>query len=120
MQLVDLRAALGRLAQAVRDERVVLAQERSDDEHPVQIAQLRDRHAEPRDAAELAVGGKIGPAQAEVRRALAFTPGALRQLAGEVQLFERGVRAGEDSQIPALQAPYRLFDGERPFDLFPA
>jgi hypothetical protein len=104
----------------VRDERVVLAQERPDDEHPIQGAQLGNRHAEPRDAAELAVGGKIGLAQAEVRRALAFAPGALRQLAGEIQLFERGMRAGEDPYVPALQAPYRLFDRERPLDLFPA
>ena len=54
MQHVDLRAALGGLAQAMRDQRMVLAQERADDQHAVELLQLGDRHAEPRNSVELA------------------------------------------------------------------
>jgi len=41
----NLRAALGRLAQALRDERMILAQETADDQHAVELAELGDRHA---------------------------------------------------------------------------
>src|SRR5258707_4690710 len=106
MQHVDLRAALRRLAQAVGDERMVLAQERAHDEHPVERAEIRDRHAKPRNAFELAVGREVRLAQTEVRSAAQ----ALRELAGEEELLEGGMGAREHAKVAALQGPRRLLD----------
>ena len=50
MQQRKLRALLGRLAQPLREQRMVLAQEAADDEHAVERGELGDRHAEPRRA----------------------------------------------------------------------
>src|SRR5947209_245530 len=108
MQHIDLRAALGRLAQTMGDQGMVLAQERADDEHAVERAQLRDGHAEPGNAFELAVGGEIRLAQAEIRRARGFPRDALREPAREVELLERGMGAREHAEVAALESPYRL------------
>ena len=98
MDQIDLRAALGRLAQALRDQRMVLAQEGADHQHAVERADLGDRHAQPGRAGPLAVGGEIGLAQAEVDVVAAE---AAHQLAEQVQFFERGMRRGERADAPA-------------------
>jgi len=95
VQHVDLRAALGRLAQAMRNQRMVLAQERADHPHAVERAESGDRHAEPRDAFRPAIGGEVGVAQAEIAAP------SLR----EIQLFERRMRRGEDTDVLLLQPP---------------
>ena len=63
MQHRHLRALARRLAQALRDERMVLAQEAADHQHAVELAlSVGDRHAEPRDAVAFAVarGNRTG------------------------------------------------------------
>ncbi|MNI48222.1 hypothetical protein D3C73_1027780 [compost metagenome] len=62
----DLRAALGRLTQALRHQRVILAQERADDQDAVQVVEFSDGHAQPRCTGQRGVEGRVGLAQAEV------------------------------------------------------
>ncbi len=63
MQQRDLRALLRRLAQPLREQRMILAQEAADHQHAVERGELGDRHAEPGRAgrriaiaAEIAIG----------------------------------------------------------------
>ena len=90
MQHVDLGAALGRLAQALGDQRMVLAQEGADDQHAVQLGQVGYGHAEPRYARALAVAREIRMAQAEIGRAA--------KLASEIEIFKGRMRGREDAQ----------------------
>ena len=111
VQHVDLRAALGRLAQAMRDQRMVLAQERAHHQHAIERAEIGDRHAEPRNAFAPAIGGEVGVAQAEIGRS---------ELAGEVQLFERRMRRSEHAEVLLLQAPHGELERHFPVHRFPA
>ncbi len=54
MDAHHLGALLRRLADALREERMVLAQERADDEDALEVAERCDRSAEPADRAALA------------------------------------------------------------------
>jgi hypothetical protein len=91
MQHVDVRAALRRLAKAVRDQGMLLAQERADHQHAVEVLQLRNRHAEPGNALPRAVGREVGLPQAEIRC------GA--ELAGEIELFQSRMGRGEHPNV---------------------
>jgi hypothetical protein len=51
VQHVDLRAAPRRLAQPVREQRLVFPEERADEQHAIEAPKIRDRHAEPRNPA---------------------------------------------------------------------
>ena len=51
-------AALGQLAQTLREQRVILAQEAADDERAIEVARSRRAHAQPGRAGALAVGVK--------------------------------------------------------------
>src|SRR5215470_8209406 len=81
-----------RLPDAVRDQRVVLAQERADDEHAVELAELGELQAEPRRALQLAVASEVRLAQAEVDVLAAERPDELLR---EEHLLERRVRRHE-------------------------
>ena len=59
----------------------------ADDEHAVELAQLGDRHAEPRRAGALAVGAEIASAAGGSRRCP--MPSPRTSFCSEVQLFER-------------------------------
>jgi len=91
---VDLRAALRRLAQPVREQRVVLAQEGADHQHAVELFQLGDRHSQPRNALAPAVAREIRVPQPEIRR--------IAELSCQVQLFEGGMRRSKNSQRGVL------------------
>ena len=118
MQDIDLEAALGRLAQAIRNERMVLAQERPDDEHAVEVAQLRDRHPEPGNATQLAFRREISLAQAEIHGLAAE---AANELLREVQLFERRLRRGQRANVGAgrLEACHHAIQRGLPVGLLP-
>ena len=66
MHDVDLRAALGGLAQAMRDQRMILAQEGADHQHAVELRHVGDLHAQPRRAGRLPSAEKSALAQAEI------------------------------------------------------
>ena len=83
------------LAQALRDERVVLAQEAADDEHAIQRVEIGDRHAEPRDARALPVAAEIRLPQPEIDVVRAERAGEPR---GERHLLQRRVRRDQRAQ----------------------
>ncbi|EWS53923.1 hypothetical protein X551_03268 [Methylibium sp. T29] len=89
MQAGDLRAVLGRLAQTLREQRMVLAQEGTDDEGAVQRRQRLDARAEP---ASLLDRVELGMPQAVVD---VVRTHATHQLPEQVKLFHRAVRGGK-------------------------
>ncbi len=90
VQKTDGGTTPGCLAQACREQWMVLAQERADDECSVDLAEFFDRHAEPRH--NLTVQREIGLAQAEVHVVRAEAANHLLQ---QGKFFERGVRCGQ-------------------------
>ena len=119
----DPAATLDRVAHARCQQRMVLAQERSDQQHTVAGTDVSHLHAEPRRAAALAVGGKIALAQAEVD---VLRPEAAHQLAQQVELLERAVRRGERADgagavlcLHALQGARHVLERDAPVDLLP-
>src|SRR6266851_8795227 len=92
MQNGNLRAMLHRLAQALRKQWVVLAQEAADDQHAVELGKFSDRHAEPgypRSPLRYRIGGEIRLPETEIDVVAAQ---AARQLLCQIKLFEGRVR----------------------------
>ena len=108
MENGDLGALARRVAQPLREERMVLAQEAADDEGAIERIDLGDRHAEPRKAGEMAVAAEIALAEAEVDVIRAERP---RERCGERHLLQRRVRRHER---PQCGAAVHLDDGLEP------
>src|SRR5216683_2483140 len=103
MQNGNLRAMLRRLAQALRKQWVILAQEAADDQHAVELGKFSDRHAEPgygtRSAHGYRIGGEIRLPQTEIDVVAAQ---AARQLLCQMKLFER--RVGREKRADSRAA----------------
>ena len=97
----DLRAALGGLAQALRHQRMVLAQERTHDQDAVQVVEFGDRHAQPRRARQGGVEGRVGLAQAEVD---VFRTQRADQAAQQRVFFGGGVFRGQRADLTGAEA----------------
>ena len=95
MQHRHLRALLRRLAQPLREQGMVLAQEAADHQHAVERRNVGDRHAQPRNALGVAVAAEVLLAQPEVD--VVATQSA-HEAAGQRQLLERRVRRREDRE----------------------
>ena len=85
-QQTDLAPLLRKLAQALREKRMVFSQETADDKNRIQALDFRKLEAEPRDTLEFGVGGKITPARTEIDISRT-DPG--HQLLEQIQLFKR-------------------------------
>ena len=108
MQAMDQRAPARRLAQSLREQRMVLAQEGADDEGRLQRRQRSDRSAQPARRTRRRGVAEVGMAQAEVD---VLAAQAAHQLGQQVQFFERAVRRGQRADaggaelgLDALQA----------------
>jgi hypothetical protein len=66
----------------------------------IEAPKIRDRHAEPRNPAAVAVGREIGLAQPEIRAAA----DSLRDAPGEKQLLQRRVRRRENADVASRPA----------------
>ena len=87
MQHRHLRALFHRLSQARRQQRMILAQERADHEHFLQLTERRNRHPEPRP--DLAIERKIGLPQAEIDM---VRPESAHQFIQQREFFQRRMR----------------------------
>ncbi|MBV6407479.1 MAG: hypothetical protein EFKGCFLK_01041 [Rhodocyclaceae bacterium] len=91
VQQADAGELLRRLAQALGQQRMVLAQEAADDQHAIQHGNLGNRHAQPgRDA--LAVEGKVSLAETAVD---VLAAGAAHEFLQQVEFFQRRMRRGQ-------------------------
>ncbi len=115
-----LGAALGGMAQARGEQRVILAQEGADHQGTVQRAQLGHRQAQP---AGTSTGGEIGVAQAGVD---VVGTQAANQLTQQVQLFDGAVLGGQRTDggrtvlgLDALEAVGHVFQRRGPVDFTP-
>ena len=102
VQDADLGAFLGRLAQALGQQRMVLAQEGADHQHAIEAADVGDLHAQPRRALTLAVGRKIAVAQAEID---VLAAQAAQQFLRQVHFFQRRVRTQQAADGRAAMRP---------------
>ncbi len=123
MQHRDLRTLLGALAQALRDQRMILAQEAAHHQHAVERTDVGDLHAQPGCPVALAVEAEIALTQAEIDVVGAE---AAQQLAGQCHFLERRMRADERTErVGALvlrdiaQRMGRIVEGDVPVDLLP-
>ena len=105
--LMTLRALLRRLAQALGEERMVLAQEGADDQHALQLGQRRDRLAEPADRRRRARPERLRAAGC--RRCSLPRP---RTSSGEeVQLLDGAGRRGQRADALRRRARRRSASG---------
>ncbi|MCY1501637.1 hypothetical protein D9M68_357180 [compost metagenome] len=108
------------LADALREQRMFLAQVGADDQRALHLRERCDRRAEPAHAFE---GRELGVAQAVVDVVAAeFT----REHGGELQLFERAVRADQRADalrtvvgLDLLEAVGNVLERRLPVDLLP-
>src|SRR5690606_1521015 len=92
----NLCTVLGRLAQALRHQWVVLAQEGTNHQYAVDLGELADRHAQPGYAGDGLVESRVDIAQAEVD---IFGTKRPHQLGQQGQLFGRGRMAADAAQL---------------------
>ena len=119
-QDVHRAAGLGGLANALSEQRMVFAQVRAHDQQALQGGQGRNGRAQITHA----VGGsEIGVAQAVVD---VFAAQTAHQLAGQVQLFKRAVRADQGTNrrcamvaLDLLEAIGHVFQGGLPVHIDP-
>ena len=120
IQGIDLAAFACRLANALRQQRMVFAQVGADHQGALQIGQCGNRGAQPTHAAFME---EVGRAQAAVD--VLAAQGA-RQVGREVQLFGGAVRAGQGADgvcamgvLDLLQAIGHVLEGGLPVNGFP-
>ena len=123
MQRSDLRAFLRCLAQPMREQRLILAQEAADDEHPFEPGDVGDRQAEVGNAVALRVVAEIGLPQPEVD-VIAAEPA--HQSRDERHLLQRRMRRHERAERArsvllgnVRQTVRREFQRRRPVDGLP-
>ena len=97
---VDLGALARGLAQALREQRVILAQERADDQRAIELGERRDRRAQPAHAAGVR---EVGVARAVVD---ALAAERAHELGQQVQFLDR--RAGVAQRADAGDAELAL------------
>ncbi len=96
MDDVDLCAMLHGLADACRQQRMILAQEAADDQQAVGAADVSDGHAQPGRALLLGIGAEIGLAQAEIDVVAAD---AAHEFLQQVEFFQCGVGRGQRTDL---------------------
>ena len=89
VERVDGRAILGSMTNPCRQQRMVLAEERTDDQQRVEGIDLVDGVAQPRHASAAGVDGEVGLTQPEID---VLAAQATHQRATQVQLLQRGGR----------------------------
>ena len=119
-QDVHRAARLGRLANALCEQRMVFAQVRAHDQHALQGGQGCDRRTQVTHA--------IGRREVSVAQAIidVFAAQAAHQLASQVQFFERAVRADQGANgrgtvvaLDLLEAIGHVFQGRLPVHINP-
>ena len=123
VQARHLCAVTHGLAQSLREQRMVLAQEGADHESAIQLRQRRDARAEPARAARRRGVGEVGMARAHVD---VLAAQAAHELGQQVQLFDRGVLRAERADAggaeladDTLQAVGDVVQRRRPIDRLP-
>ncbi len=125
VQQADLRPALGRLAQALRDQRVVFSDERTDDQYAVQLRQFGNAHAQPWRAVAFPIRREIAMPQARVQIPAAQ---AAQQFLRQIQFLQRGMRAEQATdgcatlslcRSDVTQSMGRVIKRDIPFDFVP-
>src|SRR5690606_36314808 len=87
---------LARLAQTRRHERVILAQEGPEDQHPILLTELRNRHAQPWHTGHSLLESRVDAAQAEIH--ILGSKGAYEPRQ-QGELFSRGVMVSDSTDL---------------------